>query len=75
MASRDNRAAWMLERIVDRRSRLGWLGCLRSSPDANLGLRPEIEPGRRGPGDCDLVIVGTSVWFWGVASPVRTWTP
>jgi flavodoxin len=62
-----------LERIVDRRPRQGWLGYLRSSLEAILGLRPDIERGRHRPGDYDLVIVGTPVWFWGVASPVRTW--
>ena len=62
-----------LERIQDRSPRQGVVGYLRSSLEAVLGLRPGIERGHRRPGDYDLVIVGTPVWFWGVASPVRTW--
>lgn len=62
-----------LERIQDRRPRQGVVGYLRSSLEALLGSCPAIERGRRRPGDYDLVIVGTPVWFWGVASPVRTW--
>lgn len=62
-----------IERIEDRSSRQGVAGYLRSSLEAILGLRAAIERGRRRPGEYDLVIVGTPVWFWGVASPVRTW--
>ena len=62
-----------LERIQDRQPRRGVVGNLRSSLEALLGLHPAIEQGRHRPGDYDLVIVGTPVWFWGVASPVRTW--
>ncbi len=62
-----------LERIEDRRPRQGVWGYLRSSLEAIVGVRPGIERARRNPGDYDLVIVGTPVWFWGVASPVRTW--
>lgn len=62
-----------IERIEERRSREGVLGHLRSAMEAVLGMRPAIERGRHRPADYDLVIVGTPVWFWGVASPVRTW--
>lgn len=62
-----------IERIEDRHSREGFTGYLRSALEAILGLRPAIKRGRHSPADYDLVIVGTPVWFWGVASPVRTW--
>lgn len=62
-----------LERIEDRHSRQGVLGYLRSVVEAVLGLRPPIERLRRRPADYDLVIVGTPVWCWNVASPLRTW--
>jgi flavodoxin len=62
-----------LERIEDRHSRRGLLGYLRSMAEAVLGLRPAIERMRHRPGDYDLVIVGTPVWCWNVASPLRTW--
>ena len=61
-----------LERIEDSSSRDGVLGYARSALEAVFRLRPSIERARRGPVDHDLVIVGTPVWFWGVASPVRT---
>jgi len=62
-----------LERIEDRSPRQGVTGHLRSALESILGLRPAIARACRHPADYDLVIVGTPVWFWGVASPVRTW--
>lgn len=62
-----------IERIEDGRSRGGVLGYLRSAMETLVGWRPEIQKGRYRPTDYDLVIVGTPVWFWGVASPVRSW--
>jgi flavodoxin len=60
----------VIEELTDRE---GVLGYLRSAMEAMLGLRPPIKRGRHSPSDYDLVIVGTPVWFWSVASPVRTW--
>lgn len=62
-----------IERIEDRQSRGGMSGYLRSAVEALLGLRSPIERGHHRPSDYDLVILGTPVWFWSVASPVRTW--
>lgn len=62
-----------LERIEDPRKREGVCQYLRSALEALLGWRPAIAPGRRRPANYDLVIIGTPVWFWNVASPVRTW--
>ncbi|MFW5329611.1 flavodoxin family protein [Hydrogenophaga sp. ZJX-1] len=62
-----------IERIEERGSREGVIGYLRSAAEAILGLHPPIKRGRHRPGDYDLVIVGTPVWFWSVSSPVRTW--
>ncbi len=62
-----------LEPIKDRHSRQGALGYLRSVLEALFGTRPAIERARRRPADYDLVILGTPVWFWNVASPLRTW--
>lgn len=62
-----------IERIEDCRSRAGVLGYLRSAAEAIVGWRPAIQKGRHRPADYDLVIVGTPVWFWGIASPVRSW--
>lgn len=62
-----------LEPIKDRHSRRGALGYLRSVLEALFGGRPAIERARRRPGNYDLVILGTPVWAWNVASPLRTW--
>lgn len=62
-----------LERIEDRHDRKGPLGYLRSAIEAVLGFQAPVVRARHRPGQYDLVIVGTPVWFWGVASPVRTW--
>lgn len=62
-----------LERILDPATRQGALGYLRSVLEAIFRLRPPIQDSRYLPGDYDLVIVGTPVWFWNMSSPVRTW--
>ncbi|WP_332745807.1 flavodoxin family protein [Hydrogenophaga sp.] len=62
-----------LERVEYRHRRQGVIGYLRSAAEAVLGLRPAIERMQRRPADYDLVIVGTPVWCWNVASPLRTW--
>ena len=62
-----------LEPIRDRSPREGWFGVLRSSLESVLHLQPAIERSRHRLADYDLVILGTPVWFWDVASPVRTW--
>lgn len=62
-----------LERIEDRHGRNGPVGYLRSAMEAVLGLQAPVMRGSHRPGNYDLVILGTPVWFWGVASPVRTW--
>lgn len=62
-----------IERIEESVSREGLVGYLRSAVAATLGLHPSIKRGPHRPGDYDLVIVGTPVWFWSVSSPVRNW--
>lgn len=60
----------VIEELTDRE---GVSGYLRSATEAILGLRPPIKRGRHRPGDYDLVVVGTPVWFWSVSSPIRSW--
>jgi hypothetical protein len=36
-------------------------------------VRPWIQPARHPPGDYALVIVGTPVWAWNMAGPVRSY--
>lgn len=62
-----------LERIEDHTRREGVVGFLRSALESILGWRPSIARSRLNPADYDLVIVGTPVWFWNMAGPMRTW--
>lgn len=62
-----------LEEIEARGRLRGLLGWLRSAGEALLGIPATIGPGRCLPQDYDLVIVGTPVWAWRMASPVRAY--
>jgi flavodoxin len=51
----------------------GATGYVLCAIEAIAGLTPALRPSRRDPADYDLVVVGTPVWFWSPASPVRSW--
>jgi flavodoxin len=51
----------------------GVLGYAACAIETMAGLAPALRPMRHKPADYDLVIVGTPVWFWSLASPVRSW--
>ena len=51
----------------------GWLGYAMCAIESLTALTPALRPMRRNPADYDLVLIGTPVWFWNVASPVRSW--
>lgn len=61
------------ERIRDHTDRSGWLGYLRCALEALMGRTPRIRSCKYRPQDYDLVIIGTPVWFWNMASPVRSY--
>jgi flavodoxin len=61
------------EEIVDGIDRRGVLGYLRSLVEALLRLPVPIQPSRCSPRAYDTVIIGTPVWAWQMASPVRTY--
>lgn len=61
-----------LEEIVDRKNRKGFLGWLGAGKDATLKKATPIEPLKAEVTGHDLVIVGTPVWAFTAASPVRT---
>jgi len=61
-----------LETVVDTVNRQGVLGYLKSGKEATLKISPEISPLVNQPENFDLVIVGTPVWAFTMASPVRT---
>jgi flavodoxin len=60
-----------IEEITDVAARDGLAGALRSAVEAVLGIEAAIHPVRHPPKGYDLVVVGTPVWCWNVASPVR----
>jgi menaquinone-dependent protoporphyrinogen IX oxidase len=59
------------EPIVGTRSREGVSGYLRSLAESVAALPAAIAPPLHDPARFDLVVIGTPVWAWGLASPVR----
>jgi len=53
--------------------RSGLWGYLRSGWQACSGATPAIRRATRNPGDYELVVIGTPVWNWSLAAPVRTY--
>ena len=51
----------------------GRIGYLMCAIEAMTGLAPALRPGRKDPVNYELIVVGTPVWFWSLASPVRSW--
>lgn len=62
-----------VEEILDARPSAGACAALRSIWDSLTGAIPPIEPMSKNPADYDLVILGTPVWVWRVASPMRSY--
>jgi len=61
------------EDIRESRSRLGFLGYVRSAREA-LGRRViEIDATRHNPADYDLLVIGSPVWASNLSSPVRAY--
>jgi hypothetical protein len=58
--------------IEEKRSRLGFLGYSRCLLEATFDLDPEIKPIAVDPAQFDLVVIGTPVWGWQLASPPRS---
>lgn len=61
------------EEILDGTNRHGLLGYLRCLVEAVLCRPAPIQPSRHSPRDFDTVIIGTPVWAWHLASPVRAY--
>jgi flavodoxin len=51
----------------------GAIGYAFCAIEAIAGLAPALRPSRRAPSRYDCIVVGTPVWFWSLASPVRSW--
>lgn len=62
-----------LEEIGEPRNRGGIFGLIRSLRDGIRKRSAPIDPTNKDPAAYDLVIVGTPVWAWSVASPVRSY--
>jgi flavodoxin len=63
-----------LEQILDDGvDRSGLWGYLRSGWQAFSGVTPDIRRAIRNPRDYDVVVIGTPVWNWSLAAPVRSY--
>lgn len=62
-----------LEPIVDVHPRHRFTGYLRSAYEAALHKPGAIQDAEHDPALYDLVVIGTPVWCWNMASPVRTY--
>jgi flavodoxin len=58
-------------RIKEPRSRMGLLGYSRCLLEASFDIDPQIKPIAHEPARFDLVVIGTPVWGWQLASPPR----
>lgn len=62
-----------LEEIKGVKNYSGAMGYLMAGREATLKKAAAIEPAVKNPTDYDLVIVGTPIWSFNVASPVRAY--
>lgn len=53
--------------------RRGVLGYVRCALEALLGIEPALQRAALAPERYGLVVIGTPIWFWNIASPVRAW--
>ena len=51
----------------------GIAGYAMCAIEAVAGLTPALRPMRHDPAAYELVVIGAPVWFWSLASPVRSW--
>jgi len=63
----------VIEEVVDTKNRNGLLGYLRAGMDALLKRETVIAPTAADPGEFDLLVVGTPVWAFTLATPMRTY--
>jgi len=61
------------EEVVDTKPRKGALGYLAAGKDAMLKRQTVIAPVSANPADFDLLVAGTPVWAFTLATPVRTY--
>lgn len=62
-----------LDQITVPTPRRGLRGYVRCALEAIAEVTPPLRALQRDPHDYELVVVGTPVWFWSLASPVRSY--
>ena len=62
-----------IEEIIDTQKRSGLLGYLRSGYQARKRKLTVIKPCSKDPSHYDIVLVGTPMWYFKMATPVRTY--
>lgn len=67
------RAGADLEAIREKRGRRGLWGYLVSTWQSLWREAPPILPTQKDPSRYDLVVIGSPVWDWGLAPPVRSY--
>jgi len=62
-----------IEEIYDLKNRDGAIGYLSAGKDATLKKLTEIKDIKNDPNKYDLIIIGTPIWSWTMASAIRTY--
>jgi flavodoxin len=62
-----------VEEITEPKGRGGPVGWLRSGQEAMKSAIVPINPVKVDPSAYDVVVIGTPIWAWNVASPVRSY--
>jgi flavodoxin len=62
-----------MEEIIDTKNRSGPIGYMKSGRDASSGKLTVLKDLTNDPSQYDLLIIGTPLWAWHVATPVRTY--
>jgi len=61
-----------IERIIDRKKRVGPIAFVAAGKDALAGNLTQIEPLKRNPQDYDLILIGTPSWYSHMTPAIRT---
>lgn len=62
-----------VEELKDTKKRKGFVGYMRSGREVMKNETTAIEPTVHDPAEYDLIIVGTPVWVYTMATPVKVW--
>ncbi|MFH1210150.1 MAG: flavodoxin [archaeon] len=62
-----------IEEILDTKNRDGVIGYIKAGRDATLKRLTLIKNINKNPKDYDLIIIGTPIWVWTMATPIRTY--